>query len=86
MNRLKPIPPRASVMDFSLKKTSRGDVQVHKPIERPETQPDTPRSCSPRKRQRTGITLEDHNPFDEDDAYVYLDHTTSQRGKVFACR
>ena len=82
MNRLKPIPPRASVMDFALKKTSRGNVEVHTPSERREPRLDTPRSLSPRKRQRTGINVQEHNPFDVDDAYVYLDYTTSQRGKV----
>ena len=85
MNRLKAIPPRASVMDFSLKQTSKGEVQIHKASDRPQDPIGIPGLSSPRKKQRTAINLEEPNPFEMDDAYVYLDHTASQRGKVCHC-
>lgn len=82
MNRLKPIPPRISLVDFSLKKTSRRVVEVHTPLERSAPRGNSSRSSSPKKRQRTGIDSEVHNPFDVDDAFVYLDDPL-KAGKVF---
>lgn len=71
MNRLRAIPPRASIVEFSLHKTSRGEVQRQQDMVRTPSE-SRQRSTSPRKRQR----LEDDGmePNFQEDAFVYLEY------------
>jgi len=72
MSRFRPIPPRAEVVEFSVKKTSRGEVQQQKVLDRTPPSGGGQASTSPRKRQR--IEIEDIAETNiPDDAFVYVD-------------
>jgi hypothetical protein len=83
MSRFRPIPPRAAVVEFTMKKTSRGEVQQQREMDRtpPSRGPEGHPSMSPRKRQR----MEDEGVSEtniQDDAFVYVDPPQGQ-GHVF---
>src|SRR5271168_1490263 len=78
MNRLRAIPDRASIVEFTFKQNSNGRlVQQHIPMGRPEHVSEGGRPTSPRKRQRMGADY-DYPIQMADDAFVYLDHDLPQ--------
>jgi hypothetical protein len=78
MNRLRPIPDRASLVEFTFKQNSNGRlVQQQTPMVRPEHLLGQGLPTSPRKRQRMGGNY-DHPMQTADDAFVYLDHDLPQ--------
>ena len=86
MNQLKPIPSRAQIVEFSLQKTSRGVVQVQKPMDRADYIPRSARSASPRKRQRFDpeVALGSEGPVEP--STIYLDYESTYTANVmFHC-
>ena len=78
MNRLRAIPYRASIVEFTFKQNSNGRlVQQQIPMGRPENISEGGRPTSPRKRQRMGADY-DYPIQMADDAFVYLDHDIPQ--------
>src|SRR5271155_1478741 len=78
MNRLRPIPDRASIVNFTFKQDSNGRLVQQQPLMVwPEHRSGRGRSTSPRKRQRTAEDY-DHPIQTADDAFVYLDHDLPQ--------
>jgi hypothetical protein len=77
MRRFQPIPPRAQVVEFSVKKTSRGEVQQVKVMDRTIPSQGGQPSTSPRKRQRIEHQ-EMSTPNIPEDAFVYVDPPEGQ--------
>ena len=78
MNRLRPIPDPASIVEFTFKQDSNGRlIQQQTPMVRPEHRSGRSGSTSPRKRQQTGGDFE-HPILTADNAFVYLDHDLPQ--------
>jgi hypothetical protein len=78
MNRLRPIPEAASVVEFTFKQDSYGRlVQQQTPMVRPEHRSGRSDSTLSRKRRRMGGDYEQPIPT-VDDAFVYLDHHLPQ--------
>jgi len=72
MRGFRPIPPRAAVVEFSVKKTARGEVQQQKVMDQTLPSRGGQPSTSPRKRQR----MEDEDVSGtniQEDAFVYVD-------------
>src|SRR5271156_930417 len=77
MSRFRPIPLHAEVVEFSLKKKSRGEVQQQKVLDRTPPYRGGQPSTSPRKRQR--IENEDLSGINiPEDAFVYVDPPQGQ--------
>ena len=76
--RFRPIPPRAQAVEFSLKKTSRGEVQEQKVIERTLPSGGGQPSTSPRKRQRMEDEEVSATNIPEDDAFLYVELPQAQ--------
>jgi CxC2 like cysteine cluster associated with KDZ transposases len=77
MRRFQVIPPLAEAVEFSVKKTSRGEVQQMKPLDRTLPFQGGQPSTSPRKRQR--IEHQDMPAQDIlEDAFVYVDPPQGQ--------
>src|SRR5271156_5480943 len=78
MNRLRAIPDRASIVEFTFKQNlNERLVQQQIPMGRPEHVSEGGRPTSPRKRQRMGADY-DYPIQMADDAFVYLDHDLPQ--------
>lgn len=78
MRRFQPIPPLAEAVEFSVKKTSRGEVQHMKVMDRPLPSRSGQPSTSPRKRQRMEHQDMSASNILEEDAFVYVDPPQGQ--------
>jgi CxC2 like cysteine cluster associated with KDZ transposases len=81
MRRFQAIPPLAEMVEFSVKKTSRGEVQQQKVMERTLPTRGGQPSISPRKRQRIehqDMSADTSAPNISEDAFVYVNPPQGQ--------
>ena len=77
MSHFQPIPPCAQVVEFSSKKTSRGEVQTQKVMDRTFSSHRRKPSTSPRKRQRIENEAMSATII-PNEAFVYVDPSQGQ--------